>query len=45
MFYKFNNFCIYIKKTLGNQNEDKIIEKEFFILKINLINNGIRIKL
>ena len=33
MFYKFDNFCIYIKKTFGNQNEDKTIEKQFLILK------------
>ena len=33
MFYKFDNFCIYIKKVFGNQNEDKTIEKQFLILK------------
>ena len=33
MFYKFNNFCIYIKKVFGNQNEKKAIEKQFLILK------------
>ena len=33
MFYKFDNFCIYIKKTFGNQNENKAIEKQFLILK------------
>ena len=33
MFYKFDNFCIYIKKVIGNQNEDKAIEKQFLILK------------
>ena len=33
MFYKFDNFCIYIKKAFGNQNEDKTIEKQFLILK------------
>ena len=33
MFYKFDNFCIYIKKVFGNQNEDKAIEKQFLILK------------
>ena len=32
-FYKFDNFCIYIKKIFGNQNEDKAIEKQFLILK------------
>ena len=33
MFYKFDNFCIYIKKVFGNQNENKTIEKQFSILK------------
>ena len=33
MFYKFDNFCIYIKNVFGNQNEDKTIEKQFLILK------------
>ena len=33
MFYKFDNFCIYIKKGFGNQNKDKTIEKQFLILK------------
>ena len=33
MFYKFDNFCIYIKKTFGNQNQNKTIEKQFLILK------------
>ena len=33
MFYKFDNFCIYIKKKFGNQNENKAIEKHFLILK------------
>ena len=33
MFYKFDNFCIYIKKVFGNQDEDKTIEKQFLILK------------
>ena len=33
MFYKFDNFCIYIKKVFGNQDKDKAIEKEFLILK------------
>ena len=33
MFYKFDNFCIYIKKVFGNQNENKTIEKQFLILK------------
>ena len=32
MFYKFDNFCIHIKK-IGNQNENKTIEKQFLILK------------
>ena len=32
MFYKFDNFCIYIKK-IGNKNENKAIEKQFLILK------------
>ena len=33
MFYKFDNFCIYIKKVFGNRNEDRAIEKQFLILK------------
>ena len=33
MFYKFDNFCIYIKKVFGNQDEDRAIEKQFLILK------------
>ena len=33
MFYKFDNFCIYIKKVFGNQDENKAIEKKFLILK------------
>ena len=33
MFYKFDNFCIYIKKVFGNQNENRAIEKQFLILK------------
>ena len=33
MFYKFDNFCIYIKKVFGNQNKNKAIEKQFLILK------------
>ena len=33
MFYKFDNFCIYIKKVFGNQDENKTIEKQFLILK------------
>ena len=33
MFYKFDNFCIYIRKVFGNQNENKTIEKQFLILK------------
>ena len=33
MFYKFDNFCIYIKKVFGNQDKDKTIEKQFLILK------------
>ena len=33
MFYRFDNFCIYIKKVFGNQNEDKTIEKQFLIWK------------
>ena len=33
IFYKFDNFCIYIKTVFGNQNEDKAIEKQFLILK------------
>ena len=28
MFYKFDNFCIYIKKVFGNQNENKTIENQ-----------------
>ena len=27
MFYKFDNFCIYIKEVSGNQDEDKAMEK------------------
>ena len=33
MFYRFDNFCIYIKKVFGNQDENKAIEKQFLILK------------
>ena len=33
MFYKFDNFCIYIKKVFGNQNEDRAIEKQLLILR------------
>ena len=33
MFYKFDNFCIYIKKVFGNKNKNKTIEKQFLILK------------
>ena len=33
MFYKFGNFCIYIKKVFGNQDENKAIEKQLLILK------------
>ena len=33
MFYKFDNFCIYIKEVFGNQDEDKAIEKQLLILK------------
>ena len=33
MFYKFDNFCIYIKKAFGNQNENRAIEKQLLILK------------
>ena len=33
MFYKFDNFCIYIKKVFGNQDENRAIEKQFLILK------------
>ena len=33
IFYKFDNFCIYIKKDFGNQNKNKAIEKQFLILK------------
>ena len=33
MFYKFDNFCIYIKEAFGNKNKNKIIEKQFLILK------------
>ena len=32
-FYKFDNFCIYIKIIFGNQNENKAIEKQFLTLK------------
>ena len=34
MFYKFDNFCIYIKKVFGNQNKNKTIIKQFLILKL-----------
>ena len=33
MFYKFDNFCIYIKKVFGNQNKNRAIEKQLLILK------------
>ena len=33
MFYKFDNFCIYIKKVFGYQNENRAIEKQLLILK------------
>ena len=33
MFYKFDNFCIYIKEVFGNQDEDRAIEKQLLILK------------
>ena len=33
MFYKFYNFCIYIKEIFGNQNENRTNEKQFLILK------------
>ena len=33
MFYKFDNFCIYIKKVFGNQDENRAIEKQLLILK------------
>ena len=33
MFYKFDNLCIYIKKVVGNQNEDKAVKKQVLILK------------
>ena len=33
IFYKFDNFCIYIKKVFGNQDENKAIKKQFSILK------------
>ena len=33
MFYKFDNFCIYIYIKIGNQNKDIAIEKRFLILK------------
>ena len=32
-FYEFDNFCIYIKKVFGNQDEDKTIKKQFLIFK------------
>ena len=32
-FYKFDNFCNYIKKVFGNQDENRAIEKQFLILK------------
>ena len=33
MFYKFDNFCIYIKEIFVNKNKDKAIKKQFLILK------------
>ena len=33
MFYKFGNFCIYIKQVFGNQDENRAIEKQLLILK------------
>ena len=33
MFYKFDNFCIYIKEVFGNQDENRAIEKQLLILK------------
>ena len=33
MFYKFDIFCIYIKKVFGNQNENRVIEKQLLFLK------------
>ena len=33
MFYKFDNFCIHIKKVFGNKNKNKTIEKQILILK------------
>ena len=33
MFYKFDNFCIYKKKKIGNKNKNKTIETQFLILK------------
>ena len=33
MFYKFDNFCIYIKEVFKNQDEKKAIEKQLLILK------------
>ena len=33
MFYKFDNFCIYIKEAFWNQDENRAIEKQLLILK------------
>ena len=33
MFYKFDNFCIYIKEVFGNQDENRAIEKQLLIPK------------
>ena len=33
MFYKFDNFCIYIKEVFGNQNENRTIEKQSLVLR------------
>ena len=29
MFYKFDNFCIYIKKVFGNQNKNKALKNSY----------------
>ena len=33
IFYKFDNFCIYIKEIFGNQDENRAIEKQLLISK------------
>ena len=33
MFYKFDNFCVYIKEAFGNQDEDRAIKRQLLILR------------